>query len=208
MTLIGLISDVHATPQPVADALAIFSKSSVDHIVCAGDIAGYGNQLEETIALLIDSGCESIRGNHELMYLKSIEGEEETSVSKYFKQLPAFLDFTFDGKRLHIAHAHPPKACMGGIKLLDKQGEVQADQIVVWTDRLAAFDYDVLVVGHTHQVFAEQLGHTLVVNPGSSAFNHTCAILSLPEMTVEVFSLSNKAPIKSWNWGSYQISTE
>lgn len=208
MTLIGLISDIHATPQPVAEALAIFSKSSVDHIVCAGDIAGYGNQLEETIALLIDSGCESILGNHELMYLKSIEGEEETSVSKYFKQLPAFLDFTFDGKRLHIAHAHPPKACMGGIKLLDKQGEVQADQIVVWTDRLAAFDYDVLVVGHTHQVFAEQLGHTLVVNPGSSAFNHTCAILSLPEMTVEVFSLSNKAPIKSWNWGSYQVSME
>ena len=149
MTRIGLISDVHATPKPVAEALAIFWNAGVEHIVCAGDIAGYGNQLDETVALLIESGCHSIRGNHELMYLKSVEGDEETSVSKYFKQLPTFLDFTIDGMRLHIAHAHPPKACMGGIKLLDKQGQVRPDQKIVWTDRLAAFDFDVLVVGHT-----------------------------------------------------------
>ena len=98
MTRIGLISDVHATPKPVEEALAIFSNAGVEHIVCAGDIAGYGNQLDETVALLIESGCQSIRGNHELMYLKSVEGDEETSVSKFFKQLPSFLDFTMVSK--------------------------------------------------------------------------------------------------------------
>lgn len=208
MTLFGLISDVHATPKPVEEALAIFSNAGVEHIICAGDIAGYGNQLEETIALLIESGCQSIRGNHELRYLKSVEDNEETSASQFFKQLPSFLEFTIESKRLHISHAHPPKACTGGIKLLDKQGEIQPEQKALWTDRLAAFDYDVLVVGHTHQVFAEQLGHTLVVNPGSSAFNHTCAILHLPDLAVEVLPLSGKEPIKSWNWGSYQVSKE
>jgi putative phosphoesterase len=68
---------------------------------------------------------------------------------------------------------------------------------------LKTFPADVLIVGHTHQVFAERLGHILVVNPGSTLFNHTCAILTLPEMTVQILSLSNKAPVLSWNWGMF-----
>ena len=208
MTSIGLFSDLHATPEPVEEALTIFSRIGVDKIVCAGDICGYGDRLEETVALLIESGCQSIRGNHELQYLRSVRGEKETPVIKYIEQLPASLDFNLDGKRLHIVHAHPPNACMGGIKLLDRQGLIRGEEKSVWTERLAAFDYDVLVVGHTHQVFVEQLGHVLVVNPGSSAFNHSCAILRLPDLAVEFFSLSGKPAIKSWNWGSYRASME
>ncbi len=52
MTLIGLISDVHASPEPVAEALQIFEKAGVEQVLCAGDIAGYMDQLGETIALL------------------------------------------------------------------------------------------------------------------------------------------------------------
>ena len=66
-------------------------------------------------------------------------------------------------------------------------------------------DYDVLVVGHTHQVYAEFIGNTLVVNPGSSVFNHCCAILRLPEMTVQMFPLSGKKIEKTWNWGQYML---
>ena len=44
-----------------------------------------------------------------------------------------------------------------------------------------------------------------MVNPGSSAFNHSCAILSLPEMTVQVFPLSDKEIEKTWNWGDHMI---
>ena len=63
--------------------------------------------------------------------------------------------------------------------------------------------HDVLVVGHTHQLFTERLGGTLVINPGSTQFNHSCAILSLPDLEVRIFSLSNQAPLKSWNWGAH-----
>jgi len=41
------------------------------------------------------------------------------------------------------------------------------------------------------------------VNPGSSVFNHSCAILRLPEMTVEVFPLSGKAVVKNWVWSDH-----
>jgi len=41
------------------------------------------------------------------------------------------------------------------------------------------------------------------VNPGSSAFNHSCAILHLPQMTMQVFPLSGKAIEKNWIWSDH-----
>ena len=205
MALIGLISDVHATPEPVAEALSIFEQAGVDQIFCAGDIAGYRDQLEETVALLIESGCRTIIGNHDLGYLEKQTNDVDNRATEFFKQLPSSIDTSIAGKRVYMVHAHPPDDCRGGIKLLDKQGEVQPERIALWTDRLQTFDRDVLIVGHTHQVFAEQVGNTLVVNPGSSVFNHSCAILRLPEMTVQVYPLSGKAIQKNWIWSDHVI---
>jgi putative phosphoesterase len=203
MALIGLISDVHATPAPVAEALLIFEQAGVEQVLCAGDIAGYREQLDETIALLIDNNCRAILGNHDVGYLEKHADDADNRAVAFFRQLPAAIDTTIAGKRLYMVHAQPPDACHGGIKLLNRQGVVQPDRIALWTEALQGGDYDVLVVGHTHQVFAEQVGNTLVVNPGSSAFNYSCAILRLPEMTVEVFPLSGKVIAKTWNWSDH-----
>jgi putative phosphoesterase len=203
MALIGLISDVHATPAPVAEALSIFAEAGVDQVFCAGDIAGYREQLDETVALLVDNNCRSILGNHDLGYLANHADEADDRAVAFFRQLPAVIDTTIAGKRIYMVHAQPPDACHGGIKLLSREGVVQPDRIALWTEGLQGFEPDVLVVGHTHQVFAEQVGNTLVVNPGSSAFNYSCAILRLPEMTVEVFPLSGKAIEKTWNWSDH-----
>ena len=205
MTAIGLISDVHATPAPVAEALSLFERAGVKQVFCAGDIAGYRDQLEQTVALLLESGCQTVMGNHDLLYLDHYADEPGNGVVAFLKQLPVSIDTTIAGKRVYMVHAHPPDACHGGIKLLDPQGEVRPDRVALWSEQLQSFDSDVLVVGHTHQVFAERVGDTLVVNPGSSAFNHSCAILRLQEMTVEVFALSGKAVEKTWNWGK-QVS--
>jgi putative phosphoesterase len=102
-----------------------------------------------------------------------------------------------------MVHASPPESIVDGIRLLDETGNIINEQKSEWTTRLNDFDYDVLIVGHTHQVFAEQLGATLVINPGSTEFNHTCGILSLPEMKFQLFPLSNKTPVRSWNWGLF-----
>ena len=67
-----------------------------------------------------------------------------------------------------MVHAHPPASQHGGIKLLDVDGEPIAESIQQWSEALADFDYEVLIVGHTHQLFARQLGPVFVVNPGSS----------------------------------------
>jgi len=205
MTLIGLISDVHATPAPVAEALAIFGQAGVDQVFCGGDIAGYREQLAQTVALLVDNGCRTILGNHDLAYLENHADEPNDPAVAFFGQLPTSIETVIEGRRVYMVHAHPPDACHGGIKLLDRDGELLPERIAQWAGQLQGFDCDVLVVGHTHQVFAEYVGDTLVVNPGSSAFNHSCAILRLPDMTVQVFPLSGKTVVKTWNWGDHVI---
>jgi putative phosphoesterase len=175
MTLIGLVSDVHAAPEPLAEALSIFKKAGVNQVLCAGDIAGYLDQLEQTITLLAESDCRTIMGNHDLQYIakyRTGDDEADNEAISFLKQLPFFYETVIEGKRLYMVHAEPPDGCHGGIKLLDKQGVVQPDEIEQWAEKLQVFNYDVLVVGHTHQVFVEKIGETLVVNPGSSVFNN------------------------------------
>lgn len=199
-TRIGLISDVHATPQPVGEALACFRSQGVEEIFCLGDIAGYGDDLDDTVALLIESDCRAIMGNHEIWYLENHKDSEATPASRWFGSLPRILQLTIEDKRLYLVHASPPESTMNGMRLLDLNGNVMAEAKVHWTERLRRFEHDVLLVGHTHQVFCEQLGDTLVINPGSTRFNHSCAILNLPELELEIFGLSGRQPVRAWNW--------
>ncbi len=205
MTTIGLISDVHARPEAVAEALSIFDKAGVAQILCAGDIAGYNEQLEATVRLLRDSGCCTVLGNHDLLYLDHHEDEPLDVAGAYLKQLPEYYATSIEGKKLYMVHAQPPDGCHGGIKLLDKQACLIPEKVQMWSEKLATLDADVLIVGHTHQVYAEWLASTLVVNPGSTVFNHCCGILYLPEMSVEWFALEGRAIKKTWNWGEHVI---
>jgi putative phosphoesterase len=200
-TKIGLIGDPHATPEPMAEALAIFKQKKVDEVWCTGDIAGYGTHLNKTVLLLKDSHCRSIYGNHERWHLEKANHQVESPTNYYIKSLPPIVREEREGKRLYMVHASPPQSLIKGIRLLDEHGNVIEEEKQVWTEHLSKFAYDVLIIGHTHQVFAEQLGDTLVINPGSTRFNHCCAVLSLPNITVEWFPLSGQMINYTWNWG-------
>lgn len=204
-TKIGLISDTHSTTAPLKEALAIFKREQVDTIICAGDIAGYGeDQLEATIDLLIEHRCLMIAGNHDQWPLdENNETQYDEKVKSFFTSLPLKLELTIENKKVYVAHAHPPDSIHGGIKLLDPEGNVYLDRKEQWADELKDFTFDVLIVGHTHQVFSEQIGDIFVVNPGSTTFNHSCSILSLPDMSVTNFALENKEIIRTWNWGMF-----
>lgn len=200
---IGLISDVHAAAAPLQEALRVFSEERVEGILCAGDIAGYGTELEQTVALLIKSGCRAIVGNHDLWHLSYTENENHFNgpIEGYLRSLYSSTEITAAGKKVYMVHASPPDSLLDGIRLLDEEGVLIGSQAADWSETLQGAPYDVLVVGHTHQVFAERLGDLLVINPGSTLFNHTCAILTLPEMDVRFIPLSGRTPLLSWNWG-------
>lgn len=202
MKKIGLLGDPHASPQPVREALEIFKAAKVDEVWCTGDIAGYGEALGETTALLDTHACISIRGNHEIWYLEKDTGQAETATNRYLNSLPWVIQKQVEGIRLYMVHASPPDSVKEGIRLLDQEGEIISEEKQAWTSRLSDSDYDVLIVGHTHQVFAEMLGDKMVINPGSVRFNHSCAILTLPDLQVQWFALSGQPIQKSWNWGA------
>jgi putative phosphoesterase len=197
---IGIISDVHCSPAPLAEALRIFSDEKVDDIICAGDIAGYYDTLQPTIQLLIQADCKVIIGNHDQSWLEKTAVVEDCPMRAYLQQLPETLELEIEGRRILVVHANPPSEQHGGIKLLDQQGCVIEDRKAEWRERLSGLDYDVLIVGHTHQVYAEQLDGLLVVNPGSVPFNHSCMILTLPDLEVRTFALGNREIVKCWNF--------
>ena len=200
-TKIGLISDIHATAAPLREALTIFAQERVDLCLCLGDIAGYGTELEQSVKLLAESGCVTILGNHDVWHIDRNAGEQDKWIEIFFRNLPGTWQLTLEGKRIFAVHASPPTSMRRGITLLDQNEKILVNKKEQWGLELAAYDFDVLVVGHTHQVFAELLGQTLVINPGSTIFNNTCAILSLPELEVRNVPLSGKTIRKIWNWG-------
>ncbi|HEC29194.1 MAG TPA: YfcE family phosphodiesterase [Gammaproteobacteria bacterium] len=201
---IGLISDTHSTTKPLEEAMSVFRRERVDDIICAGDVAGYGeDELMQTIDLLIENDCKVIAGNHDNLSSDFDYGDNEERIKDYINSLPGTLELTIEGKRILVVHAHPPDSQHGGIKLLDPDGHVFPERRERWRKELENIDCDILIVGHTHQVFAEKLGDVLVINPGSTLYNHTCMILTLPDMDVQIYSLSNMEPVTTWNWGVF-----
>lgn len=198
---IGLISDIHASPQPLRDALDCLQRVGVDEILCAGDMAGYGEDLEGTVELLVESRSRVILGNHDVWYLQNPGERRAGPVECYLQELPLHIRLSAEGISLYMVHASPPTSVMDGITLRDEHAALLPERIALWTELLRPMTCDVLVVGHTHQVFAERLGDLLVVNPGSTCFNHTCMVLQLPELEVDVLPLPGREPILAWNWG-------
>jgi putative phosphoesterase len=201
---IGLISDVHATPAPVREASDIFHQEGVEVALCAGDVAGYGDALDETVEVLIENKFQVIQGNHDSWFLQTPVSPTNKWIHDYLSQLPSTLALSLEGKSLLMVHESPSPEDTKGIKLLDQHANVMADRKNLWENTLENFEHDVLIVGHTHQVFAERLAGTLVINPGSTKFNHACAILTLPDLEVRLFPLSNKDLSKVWNWGQME----
>jgi putative phosphoesterase len=199
---IGLISDVHAFPEPLREALELFQSEQVTTTLCAGDVAGYGNDLNTTVQLLRESGCQAVVGNHDLWHLERCGPEDDSMAVAWLRSLPLVVELNVAGKRIAMVHASPPDSLLDGIRLLDEEGRLLAAEQAHWSEMLRNCRCDVLVVGHTHQVFAERLGRVLVVNPGSTRFNHGCAILHLPELRVTFHPLGGHTqPLLAWNWG-------
>ena len=60
---IGIVSDIHAQPKALRHALE--DMSSVDKVLCAGDVISDYRFCAETVELLQQAGVQCIQGNHE-----------------------------------------------------------------------------------------------------------------------------------------------
>ena len=151
---IGLISDLHASPRALEDALALFREQRVTQILCGGDIAGYFDTVAETVDLLKTVNCDCIIGNHDVSYLS---GEQtDKNVCDFLSALPTNRRYTIDGCRIYLVHAEPPDELHGGIKLLDIDGEFIESRLQQWEERLQDFDADILKLNIPFRTYMNQ----------------------------------------------------
>jgi putative phosphoesterase len=157
---IGIVSDVHCN----ADALrlALERMGEVDELLCAGDSIYEYRFSNEVIDLLRERDARYVLGNHESVFLgpQGVRARAAANVRQdlvdYMAAQPLSYDVNVGGKRLVLVHATPFEPYQAYV--FPGSPELQ---------RLAAFEADYVILGHTHTQMAERVGRALVVNPGS-----------------------------------------
>jgi putative phosphoesterase len=151
MNRIGLVADTHHPEflETLPPALFnILAEAGVDLILHAGDVGG-----PETLDQLARvAPVRAVRGDHD----RGLD-------------LPVELIVEVDGRRIAVVHGNrsrlieEPLTFVGTISL----GHVWPDaRLRQWLRRRYP-EADVIVYGHTHKPAAENIGRTLVVNPGA-----------------------------------------
>ena len=65
-----------------------------------------------------------------------MQDDVDNEAVAFFRRQTTSMNMTIAGKRVYMVHAQPPDDCHGGIKLLNREGEVQPDRVAFWTDEL------------------------------------------------------------------------
>lgn len=81
MGISAIVSDLHSNLHALKAVLAVVEAEGCDEILCLGDIAGYGAQPVEVIALIREKGAICIQGNHDSLITLQNEGLNYSSVS-------------------------------------------------------------------------------------------------------------------------------
>ncbi len=194
---IGFIADIHAQAQALEDALLRLEDAGAEQIFCAGDLAGYFDELDACIRLLQRHRVRSVLGNHDLEFLSR---HPDSAAARWLAALPRSLSLDLDGRRILLVHGAPPQDTDRGIRLLDADGHWIKGEVTAWHERLAEVETDLLVVGHSHQVYRRRFGSLLLLNPGSTVFNHSAALVETEQLTVRFLPLEQRAILPSWNF--------
>ncbi|MFP8957786.1 metallophosphoesterase family protein [Natrialbaceae archaeon A-CW3] len=163
---VGIISDVHSNLPALEAVLEELERSTVDAIVCAGDVVGYNPWPAACVDRLRDLEVPTVMGNHDRAVAQEttfrfnemaaagveLASEQLTEPQReWLASLPPER-LEFDG-RVKLIHGHP----------------ADPDRYTYPRDfspRLLE-DEDVLVLGHTHVQHVERYAEGVVVNPGS-----------------------------------------
>lgn len=170
---IGIVADIHSNLPALNAVMAALS--SVDIIVCAGDIIGYYNKPNETCSLIRERASIVVRGNHENLVSKPqnlsapqkelLRNEWTKSVLTYdnfrwVETLPTTQDINVDGYTITVRHTlaggeyyYPDSPAIFKLHLQEKS---------------------VIIIGHTHHPMIKKCGAGIVINPGSVGQPRDC----------------------------------
>ncbi len=185
---IGLISDIHAHLSALQRAFEHLAAAHVDRVVCLGDVVEKGPDGDAVVHSLRRSLVATVRGNHDHNAVRHAElGPSGLSADTldWLRALPDTREYLWAGRFVQLAHGSPVDRGLGVIG-----GDVPKPV----RRALRRSRPDVLVLGHTHRPMCMRFGDCWIVNPGSVWFGRcrlgpTCAVLTLPEVRLEVCQL-------------------
>lgn len=168
--LLGIISDIHANLPALEAVMGELKGLGPDRILCAGDLVGYNPFPNEVIEVVRKEGVHSILGNHDratltgdvsyfsenamksILWTRDVVTDASTG---YLLTLPDRDELKFGKCRILLVHGSPR----------DNDEYVPAMDAKDWP--FNGLDADVLVMGHTHQQWADRFGKLIALNPGS-----------------------------------------
>jgi len=166
---IGLISDVHANLPALEAVLA--DMPQVDHIVCAGDIVGYGPWPGDCLEIIRDVSDICVQGNHdravdtpqryehnEMARAGLAHAKKELTDSQLSWLLSLSTDTTFANEQYRLVHSHPDPDRLGSYVRPHQFPKVRP---FLEDDEVG------IVLGHTHIQHKATIDGKLIVNPGS-----------------------------------------
>jgi putative phosphoesterase len=178
---IAIFSDLHGNSAATEAVLAAIDAEHPDAVYCLGDLVGYGACPNETAALIRERGIPTIMGNYDdgvgfdrddcgCAYKDAAERERgqqslmwtrlaTTEANKaYLRSLKPEIRFEAEGKRFRLVHGSPRRM----------NEYLFADRDPRSLERIAAqAEADVLVFGHTHKPWVQEIGGVLFINDGS-----------------------------------------
>lgn len=188
---IGIVSDIHASPQALRRALE--DMPSVDLVLCAGDVISDYRFCPETVEILRQARVQCIQGNHESGffggqnpdYLRKCQREFGPEALDFLASAPLSLELEAAGANVLMVHASPWEP-------FNQYIYANSPEIA----RFAQLPYDFVIFGHTHVPMVQQAGGVTVINPGSCSQPRdddrrgSYAILDVERRTVDLRRVS------------------
>jgi predicted phosphodiesterase len=187
---IVILSDVHGNCLALETVLADMKKTSLDHIVCNGDMIQSGPQPHETVQLLRGMKCSIVMGNSDAWLMSGVEtdahliSEERRkkldivrawSLSKLNEEDRAFINSFQPTVPIELGHGRNLLAFHGSPTSFD-QFLLPSTPEDEFQEILKPYADHILTGGHMHLQYTRRLrdSQNFFFNPGSVgvAYNH------------------------------------
>lgn len=193
---VGVISDIHSNPHALDRALTLLESLAVDRVVCLGDVVERGPYPNPVVRTLAELTIPTVMGNHDENAIRhatldpAAGGLSRRSLA-WLRTLPARREYLWAGRYVALAHA----------SLVDNRIGVRPGLVSKGMRRaLRSCDADVILLGHTHIPMRLRYHDRWICNPGSISLDRsrrgpTCAVLSLPSMTFDLYRVDTGEPL-------------
>ena len=175
---VAFISDIHGNYSALSAVIKEIKDLNIKKIYCLGDIVNYYYEPDKCIDLLRKNNVICIKGNHEKILFETYKSK--TKFDRYLKLY---------GNSIRINHIRLKKKHLVYLKSLNYQKKISINKKKIllahgapwkndfyfypdikkkWFKKITEYNYDYIILGHTHIPMGKQLSkNKKLLNPGS-----------------------------------------